>query len=39
MNCLSVPLGWFDGEAVVQQDEWPTYRLRPGHHQFKGGGA
>lgn len=24
---LSVPLGWFDGQTVIQQDNWSTYRL------------
>lgn len=36
---LSVPLGWIDGETVIQQDNRSTYGLRPGHHQSEGGRA
>lgn len=31
--CVSGPLGRADGETVVQQDDRPADRLRPGHRQ------
>lgn len=34
--CLSGPLGRAHGETVVQQDDRPADRLRPGHYQPEG---